>query len=179
MPGCRDRTVALQAIVATDPEAIMTRSPVPVTTDDVPDEILRSIHIEASAETVFAIISEPGWFINDGEYREHRITTEGEVSRVVDPVHGTFDIGTVELDPPRRAVFRWLGGEAGALEEFPANTIEFTIEPEGDGVLLSVRETGFSRISADAAERRRRFEDNTQGWLEELAVARTLARAAR
>jgi uncharacterized protein YndB with AHSA1/START domain len=166
-------------MVATDREAVMTQSPVPMTTDDVPDEIVRSIRIAASAETVFAIISEPGWFINDGEYREHEITTEGDASRVVDPVHGTFDIGTVELDPPRRAVFRWLGGQAGSLEEFPVNTIEFTIEPEGDGVLLSVRETGFSGISADAAERRRRFEDNTQGWVEELAVARSLAEASR
>lgn len=157
----------------------MTQRPVPVTTDDVPDEIVRSIRIAASAETVFAIISEPGWYINDGEYREHEITRDGDVSRVVDPVHGPFEISTVELDPPRRAVFRWLAGQTGSLDELPANTIEFTIEPDGEGVLLSVRETGFSEVSADAAERRRRFEDNTQGWLEELAVARTLAEAAR
>jgi uncharacterized protein YndB with AHSA1/START domain len=170
---------ALEATAATDREAAMTQSPVLVTTDDVPDEVLRSIHIAASAETVFAIVSEPGWFINDGEYREHEITTEGDVSRVADPVHGSFEIGTVELDPPRRAVFRWLGGQVGSLEEFPANTIEFTIEPEGDGVLLSVRETGFAGISTDAAERRRRFEDNTKGWLEELAVARSRAESAR
>lgn len=179
MPGWWYRTAALEAMVATDGEAAMTQSPDPVTTDDVPDEILRSIRIAASAETVFAIISEPGWFINDGEYREHEVTTDGDVSRVVDPVHGPFEIGTVELDPPRRAVFQWLAGQAGSLEEFPANTIEFTIEPDGEGVFLSVRETGFSGISADAAERRRRFEDNTQGWNEELAVARTLAEGGR
>lgn len=166
-------------MAATDREAAVTQNPVPVTSDDVPDEIVRSIRIAASAETVYVIISEPGWFINDGQYREHEITTEGGVSRVVDPVHGSFDIGTIELDPPRRAVFRWRGGEVGSLEEFPANTIEFTIEPVGEGVLLTVRETGFAGISTDAAERRKRFEDNTQGWLEELGIARTLAEAAQ
>ncbi|MGP9536434.1 SRPBCC domain-containing protein [Brachybacterium sp. AOP43-C2-M15] len=154
----------------------MSTAPTPLTTDDVPDEILRSIHVAASAETVFDVISEPGWFINDGEYREHRITREGPTAIVVDPVHGGFQIGTVELDPPRRAVFRWLSGVAGALEDGPATTIEFTIEPEGEGVRLTVRETGFAGISTDA-ERRARYEDNLGGWIEELDVARVQAEA--
>ena len=59
----------------------------------VPDEIVHSVLIDASAETVFAVIREPGWFINDGEYREHEITTSGPVTRVVDPVHGSFQLG--------------------------------------------------------------------------------------
>lgn len=152
-----------------------------LTTEDVPDEILRSIHIDATAETVFAVISEPGWFINDGRYREHEITTEGDVSRVVDPVHGEFSIRTVALDPPRRAVFRWLGGVVGEFEEFPENTVEFTVEAAADGadgVELTVRETGFASLSSDAAVRRERFEDNTQGWIEELGVAKARAEAA-
>jgi hypothetical protein len=74
-------------------------------------------------------------------------------------------------------VFRWLGGEVGALEESPANTIEFTIADEEGGVRLTVRETGFAGISTDAAERRARFEANDTGWREELAVAKTQAEA--
>ncbi|MFC7374867.1 MULTISPECIES: SRPBCC domain-containing protein [unclassified Brachybacterium] len=149
-----------------------------LTTDDVPDEIMRSIHIDASAETVFAIISEPGWFINDGEYRPHEIEIDGDVARVVDPVHGEFSLGIEALEPPRRAVFTWLGGQAGAFDDCPKNTVEFTIEPDGNGVQLTVRERGFAEISSDAAVRRERFEDNTKGWIEELAVARTLAEAS-
>lgn len=163
----------------------MTTQPPPIesddvriTSDDVPDEIVRTIHIDASAETVFAIISEPGWFINDGEYRRHEIESDGGVSRVVDPVHGEFSFGVEVLEPPRRAVFRFLGGVAEALEDFRDNTIEFTIEPDGEGVRLTVRERGFAGISSDAAVSRRRFEENTSGWLEELEVARTLAERA-
>lgn len=157
----------------------MTEDDVPTTADDVPDEIVRSIHIDADAQTVWDIISEPGWFINDGSYTEHDISSEDGVSRVIDPNVGEFTIGTEELDPPRRAVFRWLGGTPGSLDDFPSNTIVFTIEPEGQGVLLTVRETGFARLSDDAAERRRRFEENAEGWGEELAVARGLAVSAR
>lgn len=72
-------------------------------------------------------------------------------------------------------MFRWLGGLAGSLDEYPSNTIEFTVEPEGGGVRLTVRESGFAGISDDAATRRRRFEENTQGWAEELGIARALA----
>jgi uncharacterized protein YndB with AHSA1/START domain len=146
---------------------------------DVPDEIVRSIRIEASAQAVYDLISEPGWFINDGEYREHDISVDGSTATVVDPVHGEFSIGIVELDPPRRAVYRWLGGEAGSLEDHPANTVEFTIEPVGDGVELTVRESGFAAISADAAQRRRTFEENSKGWIEELGVAKARVEAGK
>lgn len=141
-------------------------------TDDVPDEIVRSVRIAADLQTVWDLVSEPGWFINDGEYTEHRITIEGDRARVVDPVHGEFEIGTDLLDPPHRAVFRWLGGEAGELDEFPSNTIEFTLEPDGDAVVLTVRESGFAGLTEDQVVRRRRFEENREGWAQELEVAR-------
>jgi uncharacterized protein YndB with AHSA1/START domain len=153
----------------------MSAQTTPLTTDDVPDEVVRSVHVEASAETVFEVISEPGWFINDGEYREHEIRRDGASAIVVDPVHGEFEIGIVELDPPRRAVFRWLGGDAGSLKDFPSNLVEFTIEDQEGGVLLTVRETGFAGLDEDAAARRARFESNDSGWVEELAVAKTQA----
>lgn len=150
---------------------------------DVPDEIVRSIRIAADAQTVFDVVSEPGWFINDGEYREHDVESDGETARVTDPVYGTFEVGIVALEPPHRAVFRWLGGDLGSLEDTPHNVVTFTIEPDGDGdgsadgdgVILTVRETGFASLDEDTAARRRRFEDNSAGWVEELELARLLA----
>lgn len=153
----------------------MTDSDARVTTEDVPDEIVRSMHIEATADTVWDIVSEPGWFINDGSWTEHEVTTEGDISHIVDPVHGEFSLRTVELDAPRRAVFRWLGGRAGDVDEHAANTVEFTIEPDGSGVLLTVRETGFAGMDERDIVRRQRFEENSEGWLIELAVARDRA----
>src|SRR5699024_6056735 len=78
--------------------------------EPVPDEIVRSILIKASAERVFAVIGEPGWFLNDGEYREHRISEHGPVTQVTDPIHGTFQLAVEAHEPPNRVAFRWLGG---------------------------------------------------------------------
>lgn len=157
--------------------------PTALTTEDVPDEIVRSITIAAPAERVFALVSEPGWFINDGTYREHELTDlGGGRTRVLDPVHGAFVIETVTLAAPRRAEFRWIDGdgESGgdAAAEPASTTVEFTIAPHGDGVELTVRESGFASLPGDAAVRRRRFEENTEGWIEELDVARTVCEAA-
>lgn len=143
---------------------------------DVPDEITRSIRVSADAGTVFALISEPGWFINDGAWTEHEILAEPDgTTRVTDPVHGTFHIATDVLEPPRRAVFRWLGGDPGELVAQDANTVEFTVEPDGDGVILTVTERGFASRDEDAATRRRRYEDNSSGWELELGIAREVA----
>lgn len=152
-----------------------------MTDPEVPDEIVRSIRIAADAQTVFDIVSEPGWFINDGEYRKHDIESDGVTARVTDAVYGTFDLGIVALEPPHRAVFRWLGGDVGSLEDTPHNIVTFTIEPSEDGVVLTVRETGFATLDADAVDRRRRFEENSTGWVEELALAReqSLVRTVR
>lgn len=166
----------------TGPAASDPTAPTALTTEDVPDEIVRSIAIAAPAERVFGLVSEPGWFINDGARREHELTDlGGGRTRVLDPVHGAFVIETVTLEAPHRAVFRWLGGEgegeAGDAES-ASTTVEFTISPHGDGVELTVRESGFASLPGDAATRRRRFEENTDGWIEELGVARAVCEAA-
>src|SRR5699024_11083469 len=95
----------------------------------IPDEIVRSVLIHASAEEVFAVIREPGWFINDGEYREHKITRQGAVTQVVDPVHGSFQLAIEAHEPPNRIRFRWLGGGLGEISDAPNNTVEFVIDP--------------------------------------------------
>ena len=147
--------------------------------EPVPDEIVRSILIKASAETVFAVIGEPGWFLNDGEYREHRISEHGPVTQVTDPVHGTFQLAVEAHEPPNRVAFRWLGGGLGEISDAPNNTVEFVIDPAGTAkrnlVRLTVRERGFAKLGLDEAVRRRNYEENLRGWEEQLEVARTLA----
>ena len=161
----------------------MTLDPMSTTTDDVPDEILRSIRIAARAETVFEIISEPGWFINDGEYREHRITRHGAVTQVVDPVHGTFQLAVEVHEPPNRIMFRWLGGGLGEISDAPNNTVEFIIDPAGTAmrnlVRLTVRERGFAKLGLEEAVRRRNYEENLRGWEQQLEIARELAEGGR
>jgi uncharacterized protein YndB with AHSA1/START domain len=149
----------------------------------VPDEIEHSVLIDASAERVFAIVREPGWFINDGEYREHEVTMSGPVARVLDPVHGSFQLAIEAHEPPYRVAFRWLGGGLGEISDAPNNTVEFVIDPAGTAarnlVRLTVRERGFAKLGLDEAVRRKNYEENRRGWQQELELAKRLAENGR
>ena len=133
------------------------------------DSITRSIEIAAPLERVWVLVSEPGWWINDGEIVAHEITPEaGGDDRVSvrDEVHGVFHVRTVVLEPRRRVVFEWQPGGDGE----PATSVEFTLTTAGDSVRLTVVETGFERMSA--AQFARDYDDNVEGWAVELAAAK-------
>ncbi|MCK8613477.1 SRPBCC domain-containing protein [Gordonia sp. C13] len=148
---------------ATDPETTSA------TIDEDLDRIEREIDIEASAERVWQLVSEPGWYINDNAITEHRIDRDGDLSTVHDPVHGAFVFRTVELDEPRYAAFRWLADATDPDSE--STLVEFWITDSGSGVTLRVVESGFASLSGSDAERRARFDGNVEGWKIELELA--------
>lgn len=143
--------------------------------DDVPDTIERSIDIDATAERVWNLVSEPGWFINSGEIVEH-VLEQLDDDRVLvhDATVGRFAIRTVQLDPPRYASFRWESGEKldGTPYEGPDTLVEFFISDRPGGVTLRVVETGFASWDTDAVTRRKEFDGNVEGWEAELAEAK-------
>jgi uncharacterized protein YndB with AHSA1/START domain len=95
---------------------------------------------------------------------------------------------TIDLRPGGEAAMSWTeGGSAtmrverveeptvfgftwriyGLPEDDPRRTyVEFTLEPVGDGTRLTVVETGFAQLTAEA--HRPAFDGNTEGWLREL-----------
>ena len=135
------------------------------------DKIEKQIIIDAPASQVWTLVSEPGWFINDSQIVEHRIERDGDLNVVHDPVHGAFAIKTVVLDEPRYAAFRWL---ADPQKPDAASTlVEFFVEETSPStVVLRVVESGFASLPGTAAERRKHFDDNTEGWDIELALAK-------
>ncbi|MGH3354080.1 MAG: ATPase [Nocardioides sp.] len=146
------------------------------------DSISRQIDIDAPAEKVWALVTRPGWYINDGSVEDDpaiRVETADdgtEVSVVTDPTMGEFRFRTVELDEPRYAAFRWLGTPYREVSE--GTLVEFWVEanPAG-GVTLKVLESGFSTLSEDPAVWLKEREGNDKGWAEELAVAKTYVEA--
>lgn len=140
----------------------------------IPNTIEREIRIAAPVERVWTLVAEPGWWINDGEIRQHRLEErEGHVL-VHDEKHGAFPIEVIELREPEYAAFRWLAAEDSehAAEHIPT-IVEFTLEPTPDGVVVRVVETGFAD-SGDVSDsvRARNYDRNTEGWGFELAAAR-------
>ena len=146
----------------------------------VPDSIERSIDITADAERVFALVSRPGWWINEGTVVENIVETVGDVSTVTHAKYGEFRIRTVESRPPRYVSFRWLGGDQANEElDAPGTLVEFWVEEkQAGGVTLRVLESGFSTLPVTEEQRRKNVEDNTKGWEEELAAARAFFEGA-
>jgi uncharacterized protein YndB with AHSA1/START domain len=146
-----------------------------VTADEVPDTIERSIDIDASAERVWDLVSEPGWFINSGEIVGHVIEPIDDERVIVhDKNVGRFVIKTLRLDPPRYASFTWETGEEldGTPYDGPTTVVEFFVNERPGGATLRVVESGFAAWGDDAIKRRKAFDENSRGWQEELAEAK-------
>ncbi|MUL85271.1 MULTISPECIES: ATPase [unclassified Mycolicibacterium] len=141
------------------------------------DRIEHEIAIDAPAQCVWDLVSEPGWYINDKEITDHHIERDGDVAIVTDPSHGRFALRTVTLDEPRYAAFRW-HIDADNLDS-SSTLVEFWITPAASGVVLRVVESGFASLDEPEADRRSRFDDHSGGWPVELSLAqRHLAGAA-
>ena len=144
------------------------------------DRIEQQIDIDAPAQRVWELISTPGWWINDGAITEHRVEQRESHVVVHDPVHGEFVLRIEALDSPRYAAYRWFS-EASAtapadstLDASASTLVEFWIEAHDDGgVTLRVAESGFEGLDRTAEERRKMFDENTEGWTIELAAARS------
>lgn len=146
----------------------------------VPDEICREITIQAPIERVWRLISEPGWWVNAGGVRAHELTPpEGRdgVVRVTDPEYGDFTIEVLDSSAPRAISYRWLGGAGDGDRAVVRTRIEFTLRETDEGVVVRVVEQGWADVEPSeriAAE----YEENSQGWEDELAAAKRHLEAA-
>lgn len=141
---------------------------------DLPDTIEREVTINAPVDVVWPLVSEPGWWINEGEIREHTVEAIGDnIWKVSDIKHGDWKIEVTESDEPRTIAFRWLAGEddQGRADQL-RTLVRFTLEPTDDGTTVRVIESGFTTGTVDE-KRRETYDANTQGWEIELAAAKT------
>jgi uncharacterized protein YndB with AHSA1/START domain len=131
--------------------------------------IEREIHVQASPEVVYAVISRPEhireWWPDDAELEPvpgatgviwfgDRTTPEAKV----------VPLTVVEADPPRRFSFRWVHDEGDAA--VPANSLLVTFElvPSGTGTLLRFTEVGFREKGWEAAMLEQTYREHTAGW---------------
>ena len=149
----------------------------PSTTVDPLDRIDQSIDIDATAETVFALVSRPGWWINEGAVDpEPDLRVEGDVTVVPHPPYGEFRLATVTSEPPNHVAFRWHHDQPD--DGIKRSTlVEFRIEPRPGGVTLHVAESGFSQLRKPREQWLADRANNDQGWATELAAARAFVEA--
>lgn len=69
-----------------------------------------------------------------------------------------------------QVAFRWLE-QGGTDVNGPGTTTEFWIDERAGGVTLRARER-FDSLNKSAQELRKHIDENTEGWKQELAVAK-------
>jgi uncharacterized protein YndB with AHSA1/START domain len=78
----------------------------------------------------------------------------------------TVDMRVERVEEP--AVFAYTWRLPDLPEDDPRRTyVEFTLEPDGEGTLLRLVETGFAQLAADT--RRQTYDSHSEGWARELA----------
>ncbi|WP_305086527.1 SRPBCC family protein [Rhodococcus tibetensis] len=144
-----------------------------MTSSDVStDRIEREILIMAPIERVYQLVSEPGWFIGDGDPSKRTITREGDVFVVSYPPYGRFPVLPVRADAPHYVSFRGGDDPETPLDDGNSTLVEFFLSEHEDGTMLRVVESGFAAMYATAERRAAALEDNSRGWEMQLAIAK-------
>lgn len=131
--------------------------------------IEREIHIDASPEVVFEVITSPAhireWW-NGCE--TDVVPSAGSVAELAwgkgsDEPH-IEQMTVVAAEPPRLFSFRWVyGGESAPT---PANSllVTFELSPSEGGTLLRMTETGFREKGWEIAVMEAAYADHVNGW---------------
>jgi uncharacterized protein YndB with AHSA1/START domain len=131
--------------------------------------IEREIHIEASPEVVFEVISSPEHIREWWNGAETDLSpTSGAVAQLAWG-SGTAEqhiehLTVVDADPPRLFSFRWVyEGEAVAT---PTNSLLVTFElvRSGTGTVVLLTETGFREKGWETAVLEAAYADHSNGW---------------
>jgi uncharacterized protein YndB with AHSA1/START domain len=139
--------------------------------------IERELHIDASPDVVFDVVSSPEhlreWWPDEAEFP----AVPGGAGRI-----GFGDLsqgGTwvqftvVDAVPPRLFSFRWTHGEGESAAGGNSNLVVFELEPAGSGTLLRMTESGFRERGWDEAKAAARYAEHGASWdfyLPRLAV---------
>jgi uncharacterized protein YndB with AHSA1/START domain len=133
------------------------------------DQIQSEIHIDAPVDEVWNVVTDPRhigvWFAPfeavDAASLDIRpnatmnLLLRGET---------TYPALIVDVDPPRLFSYRWAMIAPGEEPTDQNSTlVQFMMAPDGDGTLLRVVESGFSRLDMPA-DHHASAQNHAQGW---------------
>jgi uncharacterized protein YndB with AHSA1/START domain len=130
--------------------------------------IEREIHVEASPEIVFEVVSSPDhlkeWWPDDARYEP----TPGSAGEIA---FGDRDAGgavvpftVVDAQPPRTFSFRWTHPAGEVAAEGNSLLVTFDLSPSGGGTLLKMTETGFREMGWEAAVLEQQYQEHITSW---------------
>ncbi|PRX44973.1 uncharacterized protein YndB with AHSA1/START domain [Prauserella shujinwangii] len=127
--------------------------------------IEREIHVDASPEVVYEVVSSPGhiaeWWSDDADLE----AAPGAVGELVwgDRAE-VVPITVVEAVPPRLFSFRWCHPEGEAADAANSLLVSFELTPSGAGTRIRLVETGFREVGWAAAKAAERHREHSIGW---------------
>ena len=110
-------------------------------------EVRREIYIEASPESVFALLTDATAMKKWQAEIVDADPVPGGVFRLAEPGGMQIEGRYVEVVPYSKVVFTW-GGVAGVAPG--QSTVEFLLEPSGTGTLVRLRHYNLPASSVDA-----------------------------
>lgn len=154
-----------------------------MTTEQLADSITQSIEIDAPIEVVWALVSEPGWWINSGELEQHEIelsqVPDGSIiAAVTSHSAGVWRLVVVELREPEHAAFRWAphaAADRDATGPTGSTLVEFTLRQASGRVIVEVVESGFAALRTTPEKIAENHAENTEGWGMELGALKVTA----
>jgi uncharacterized protein YndB with AHSA1/START domain len=131
--------------------------------------IEREIHVDASPEVVFEVISSPGhmqqWWPDRADFEP----AQGSVGELVwDGGTGVeamvVPITVVETEPPRLFRFRWAHPQGEEAREGNSLLVTFELTPSGTGTSVRLTESGFREMGWEAAVLEEQYREHGTGW---------------
>jgi uncharacterized protein YndB with AHSA1/START domain len=129
--------------------------------------IERDIHVDASPEVVFEVISRPEhmreWWPDDARFEPAEgapgelMWRDGQTGETM-----TVALAVVEVDPPKRFSFRWCFTEPD--RDGQSLLVTFDLVPTGAGTRIRMTETGFREMGWEIAVLEEQYRDHATSW---------------
>ena len=131
--------------------------------------IEREIHVDASPEIVFEVISSPEHIREWWNGAETDLSpTPGAVAEIAwgrDTAEPHIEALTVvNAEPPRLFSFRWVYGPAAVATSTNSLLVTFELVPSGAGTLVRLTESGFREKEWEVAVLEAAYADHVNGW---------------
>lgn len=127
--------------------------------------IEREIHVEASPEVVFEVVSRPEhiaqWWTDDAGFEP----VPGAIGEFVwGDRKQVSPMSVVDVDPPRLFSFRWCYPGDTVADSDASLLVTFELTPAGTGTRLRLTETGFREMGWADAVAREEHREHIGGW---------------
>ncbi|WP_184788383.1 SRPBCC domain-containing protein [Phytomonospora endophytica] len=124
--------------------------------------IEREIHVDASPEVVFDVVSRPEHI---SEWWSDEATLDDGIGELVWGERvDVQQFSVVTAEPPRLFAFRWAYPDGKFDAEAAALLVTFELTPSGTGTKLRMTESGFREMGWEAAKLEEMYNDHVTGW---------------